>query len=176
MSLYAIFASNTSYFRHDFSTISQTAKILELSFTHILNSQSNTSTIFDHHRNNLRDNLHALDADQFHRLGQYGTSASDILDIIFPTTGRRLVTTPSCPNECDLESFQPHNRHIVNSHMPSHIIHSRNSIIPRNLNEYISNFILENSHHRNAMEIYCNNCQSITLTFTTSFFNTPPVL
>lgn len=174
MSLYTIFASNTSHFHHDFGTISQTAKILEHSFTHILNSQSKTSTIFDHHRDNLRDKLHAQNPDQFRRLGQHAASASDILDIIFPATGRHLVTTPSCPNECD-QSFQPHNRHIINTHMPSHVTHGRNSIIPRNLNEYISNFILEISHQRDAMEIYCNNCQSSTLTFTTSFVNTPPI-
>jgi len=172
MSLYSIFACHTSPFHHNFSISSPIAKKLEVSFMNILNSSSKNCTIFDHHRNNLRDELHTQNPNQFRRFGQHGTSASDILEIIFPTNIRHLITTASCPNQCH-QSLPSHNRHTTI--IPSQVI-DRNSIIPRNLNEYMSNFIDNINQPSNAMDIFCDICQTSTLTYTPLLINAPPIL
>jgi len=175
MSLYTIFACANSPLRKKIKNASPLAKTLEHSFTNILNSRSATTTIFNNHRDKLRDNLSTHSPNQFHRYGHHGTSASAILDILFPANGRRLITTAYCSNDCDL-STQEINIHMPDTIIPSNIIDNGTSPILTNLDQYISNFLHESLPRENLMEMYCNICNSDSLTILPSFINPPPLL
>lgn len=98
MSLYEVYATIGFHFHEDFCAASPTANMLGHSFQTLLDSSSCTPAMFDQYRDKLRDELSSKNPDQFPCFGHHGASVYDILNVLFPSSGRQLIIVPYCPN------------------------------------------------------------------------------
>jgi len=177
MSLYGIYTTAGFQLRQIFRSASPLANILDESFRSLLESPLHTTTMFNNHRDNLRNELSSRYPDQFQRFGQHGTAASAILDVLFPSSGRQLMFIPHCPNGCTVSTHLVDDAGLPTLVVPSELVHnSFSTTMPNNLNQYLSNFFHRTSHDLTLLNMCCAECNMSFLSFSSSFINTPPVL
>jgi len=177
MSLYGIYATATSQFQQDFCFASLLANTLDHAFKRLLEPPLCTTAMFDHYRDKFRDELSFRYPGRFRRFGQCGASVSAILDILFPPSGRQLMIIPHCPNGCNVSIHLAADAGISSVVVPSELVrNSVSTLIPVNLNEYISNFLYLASQDLRLINMTCNECDIGLLSFSPSFVDAPPII
>jgi hypothetical protein len=135
-----------------------------------------TTSMMDHHRDRLRDELSTMYPDQFPRFGQCGAAVSAILDVIFPSNTRCLRIIPSCPDGCILSTNIVADTEVPSTVVPSELARNSVAIIPVDLKQYVSEFLHRTSQDLRLTHMTCGECNVGLLTFSSAFVNTPPVL
>jgi hypothetical protein len=102
MSLYEIYASAGFRLHQNFISGSPTANMLGHFFKTLLESPSCTTVMFGYYRDKLHDELLSKYPEQFPCFGKHGAAVSAILDVLLPSSGRKLIAILSCSNGCNL--------------------------------------------------------------------------
>jgi hypothetical protein len=180
MSLYGIYASSAPQFRQDFRSISVLTDNLARSYEVLSHPRSHTNTMFNHHRDKLRDSLSAISPGLFPRFGHFGACVSSIIDIAFPRSTRKLIILPSCPHGCSLSRSIP----ISEGNFPSVIIPPEMQIggaTQHSVDQYLSDFLVKASENwDNSInlpnQMTCQQCDSVLSSISAAFFEPPPLL
>jgi hypothetical protein len=184
MLLYEIYTTSSFQLRQDFISGSPTANMLGHFFESLLDSPSCTTSMFDYYRDKLRDELSSKYPEQFPRFGQHGAAVSAILNVLLPSSGRKLIAIPSCSNGCNLNlsTNLEADAGILNTIVPSELHHNSavSTSISVNQNQYVSDFLHRTSQDSSLSPMHasasCSECEMGLMTFSSTFVNAPPVL
>ena len=183
MSLYCLYIQSSLQLRYDLRSISGLANSLAQSYDILSRPLHHTMSAFNQERDKLRDELSSINPTLFRRFGEVGTSVSSIIDVIFPSSTRKLIILPSCPSGCSfLQSFS---YSISDDTFPTVIVPPEIKITGDThniifLNKYISNFLsntsqtIQSSHYHKKK--FCQKCDSALSVISVALLRSPPLL